>query len=137
MSSRPVTVLFVTLLGCVVTSCNSRLNHVQYRLTPAIAGDRARVSRILQSVAGETELNAQQPPPFAQGSFAYYDNVVVHGPIVALFVSAHRDGIVVDLEGGPGPIPPRFVQSERLLDQRLSAVFGSRCAENTRVKNDI
>ena len=127
-------VLLLAMLGPLVTSCGDKLNHAQYRITPAVTSDRARVSRVLDSVANKAELSAQQPPPFAGGSFVYYDNVVVHGPTVDLFARADQHGILIDLEGGTGPKPSRFAESERLLDQRLPAVFGARCLKNTRLE---
>jgi hypothetical protein len=134
MSHARTTAFLLPLIGFLVTSCGDKLNFAQYRIRPALAGDRVRVSQLLSSVAADTSLPASTPAPALRQSFAYYRRPPSDHSAVDLAARADRRGILIDLAGGVGPTPPDFARSERLLDQRLPATFGSRCVKNARLE---
>jgi hypothetical protein len=137
MSSPRVGAFIFALFSTLLTGCGDNFNHAQYRITPAVAGDRARVSHLLASVAAETGLPAKQAPPALRESFTYYRRPPSRHGAVALSARVDRRGILINLGAGTGPTPPDFARSERLLDQRLPTIFSSRCVKTLASNHDI
>jgi hypothetical protein len=124
---RPACILLCLLVaGCF----GDKFNSARYKVASTSRVDRARITEITRSIATETGLTPDTPPPALPNALAYYRRPPDHGSAVDLSVERSDGDIIVHLGAGTGPTPRDFTAAQRLLDRILLKEFASRCTKS-------
>ncbi|MGH8095637.1 MAG: hypothetical protein ACREIF_19585 [Chthoniobacterales bacterium] len=117
--------LFVVVAAVLLGSCDT-MNVQQYRIAPANGSDRAKVKRVLHSIASELALADHTSSSHAPNTLVFYMQPDVQHFAVELGAREVGSDIVIDLSAGFGPRSPEYVRAEQLLGAGLAREFDSR-----------